>query len=194
MDYKNVNDYEIIYMIRENDDDARNLIFNKYLPIVKSIANKYYVFFKQNGADYDDFVQEGLIALNKAMNTYDENCGSLFYTYASLCITRQIITYCRNLCSKKHYILNNSIRDEDIFLYVNNGDSVDDYLCELYKEEEFIEIKNLFPLKYSSVFELRYNGFCYKEISELLNISVSTVDSRLSKIRYTLHNMRKNVV
>ena len=42
MDYKKFNDYEILYMIKENDEYSRNLIFNKYLPIVKNIASKYY--------------------------------------------------------------------------------------------------------------------------------------------------------
>ena len=37
MNYKN--DYEIIYMIRENDDIARNIMFDKYMPIVKNIAS-----------------------------------------------------------------------------------------------------------------------------------------------------------
>ena len=38
----------------------------------------------------------------------------------------------------------------------------------------------------SCIFELRYNGFSYKEISELLDIPVSTIDGRLSKIRVKL--------
>ena len=40
MNYKNINDYEVLYMIRENSDDARDLIFQKYSPIIKKIANK----------------------------------------------------------------------------------------------------------------------------------------------------------
>ena len=32
MKYKNVNDYEVIYMIRENDEDSEKLMYEKYSP------------------------------------------------------------------------------------------------------------------------------------------------------------------
>ena len=60
--------------------------------------------------------------------------------------------------------------------------------------KEFTRCKNYFDIDKSSVFELRYNGFTYKEISKLLDISISTVDGRLSKIRQTLHRLWKNLI
>lgn len=192
MDYKN--DYEIIYMIKENDDNARDLMFEKYMPIVKNIASNYYLNYLNKGADYEDFLQEGMLALNKAINSYDENGGSLFYTYASLCIKRHLITYCRNLCCQKHYNLNNSIRDDFSFLYNDFKCYVDDYIDEKIGQSEFIKIKNIFSIELSSVLELRYNGFCYWEISQLLDIPISVVDSRLSKIRKYLQRNREKIV
>ena len=57
MDYKNINDYELIYMIRENDSD-KNIVFNKYKPLVESIAKECYK--KTNKSiDLDDLIQEG---------------------------------------------------------------------------------------------------------------------------------------
>ena len=40
MDYKNINDYEQLYLIRENDDEAKDTVFHKYKPIIISIASK----------------------------------------------------------------------------------------------------------------------------------------------------------
>jgi len=190
MNYKN--DYEIIYMIKENDDVARNAMFDKYMPIVKNIASNFNLSYPNIGADYDDFLQEGMIALNKAINTYDENGGSLFYTYATLCINRHLITYCRNLNCKKHYSLNNSVSDDSTYLYGNFKNYVDDYIDDRINQNEFIKIKNMFSIDYSSVLELRYNGFCYWEIGQLLDISIGIVDSRLTKIRKTLQQKREN--
>ena len=189
MNYKN--DYEIIYMIKENDDVARNIMFNKYMPIVKSIASNFFSSYPNIGAEYDDFLQEGMIALNKSINSYDENGGSLFYTYATLCINRHLITYCRNLSCKKHYSLNNSVGEESIYLCSDFKNYVDDYIDDKINYCEFINIKNMFSIDFSSVLELRYNGFCYWEISKLLDISIGMVDSRLSKIRKTLQQKRE---
>ena len=45
--------------------------------------------------------QEGIIALNKAISTYSEENGVLFYTYASICIERHLITFCKRIDNKK---------------------------------------------------------------------------------------------
>ena len=41
MDYKQVNDYEVIYMIKENDEEARNLLIRKYKPIINKVSSDY---------------------------------------------------------------------------------------------------------------------------------------------------------
>ena len=45
MEYR-VNDNELIYMIRDGDDFAINRLFEKYKPLVTSVANSFYVFGK----------------------------------------------------------------------------------------------------------------------------------------------------
>ena len=60
--------------------------------------------------------------------------------------------------------------------------------------QEFTKYKNYFDIDKSCVLELRYNGYTYKEISKLLDISINTVDGRLSKIRQTLHRLGKNII
>lgn len=51
MDYKQVNDYEVIYMIKENDEEARNLLIRKYKPIINKISNKYISSVKPFGVN-----------------------------------------------------------------------------------------------------------------------------------------------
>ena len=130
--------------------------------------------------------------MSNAINSYNVNLNILFYTYACLCIERQINVFCRNMSSKKNEILNTCDYEEDINKYSNREINNPEYINIKQEDyEEFIKTKNHFDLKYSSVFELRYNGFTYKEIAILLNLSVSTVDGRLSKIRKTLHKLGK---
>lgn len=194
MDYKNVNDYEILYRIEENDDYAEEIIYNKYYPVIRGIAMKYLPFAKSKGLEYDDLIQEGYLGLNSAIKNYRDNQNSLFYTYARLCIERFINNYYRRVSTSKHEILNDSIFDENLIINAANSyefNNTDNISNNILDYENFIEYKNAFDLKYSSVFELRYNGFTYKEIADLLDISMSTVDGRLSKIRRVLHDVVK---
>ena len=108
MDYKKINDYEVVYLVKENDEEARKIIFNKYIPIVRKLASKYSMSAKWARVDFDDLVQEGLIALNDAIDKYDENSGALFYTFACICVERRTLTFCRKMSSNKHYYLNTS--------------------------------------------------------------------------------------
>lgn len=183
MEYKNVNDYEVMYMIRENDEEARNLMFQKYHPSIKKIAYKYYDFAKKCGSELEDLIQEGMIALNKAIDSYQESSGVLFYTYVTLCIERHLITYCRNISSYRHASLNNNVGDDILFNISDSKNGIEDFFSEKLEEEMFIYYKNLLNFKFSIVFELRYNGFSYKEIGNLLDLPISTIDGRLCKIR-----------
>ena len=193
MDYKKINDYEVVYMVRENDEEAREIIFNKYIPIVRRIASDHLALAKMARIEYEDLVQEGLIALNEAINKYNERSGVLFFTFLCVCVERRILTYCRKMNSSKHYLLNTSLDDEYIYS-VSDNDVFEAYFNEINLERKFVSFKNLFDIVESNIFELRYNGFSYKEISKLLDIPVSTIDGKLCKIRRILKETLNNTL
>lgn len=192
MNYKELNDYELVYRIRENmDEDAENLMIKKYEPIICSYAKKYIAFASGCGADLDDLIQVGRIAVAKAINSYNQDKTSIFYTYVTICIERAFYTYCRNLTYKKNYVLNYAVSDERIYNYAADEFNLCNYVLDVVNERSLLlSVRNNFDLMDSSIFELRYNGFSYKEISKLLDISFSMVDSRLCKIRKTLQRNR----
>lgn len=192
MDYKYVNDYELIYMIRENDEDTNDFLFSKYLSVIKKISSKYFLYAKDRGVEFDDLIQEGYIGLASAINSFKDNMDSTFYTFACLCIERQIRTFCKKTGSNKQEVLNQALsRDYDNLVQIYSPYNIS-FDKEIISMESFLFYKNLFSLKHSTVFELRYNGFSYQEISELLDIPINTVDSRLCKIRKILKQTQKN--
>lgn len=190
MDYKELNDYELVYRIRENsDEDAVELIIKKYEPIICNYAKKFIAFAERNGADLDDLIQEGRVAVAKAIKAYNQDKSSIFYTYVTICIERAFYTYCRNLTYKKNSILNSAINEESVYNYVADGFDLCNHVLNTVSEKDFLlTVKHNFNFLDSSIFELRYNGFSYKEISDLLDISLGVVDSRLCKIRRTLQS------
>ncbi len=198
MNYKNVNDYETLYLIGENDEDSMNQLFKKYRPVIISIAKKYYSKMNYHCGELEDFIQEGYIGLDRAIKSFGEYRNVLFYTFSVICIERQIKSYCRSFLSLKNEHINNAL-SMDLELEENfrlldsfREDSVsanpDLYIEETTVLNDLIRFKNSLSWKQGLIFELRYNGFKYKEISRLLDIPISTVDNCLHICRKKLSN------
>ena len=52
------------------------------------------------GLEYDDLYQEGCIALWRAAETFDDQRGSQFYSYAKTVIRNHLLDYCRKIQSQ----------------------------------------------------------------------------------------------
>lgn len=190
MIYKNYNDYEILYLVKENDESSLNLLFTKYNPLIYKVANKYYDNTKNNGAELADLLQEGRIGLLRAINSFNQNKDNLFYTYANVCIERAINNYVAKLRSNKQLVLSKAINVTDIVVISSDErNNPVEVLNDKLSYQKFIDCKNELIFSDSNIFELIYNGFTYKEISILLDMKRTTVDSRLCKIRKSLRKL-----
>ena len=194
MDYKKYNDYELIYMVRENDDAYLKVLYDKYYPMIRSIAYHYYQAYPNYGYELDDFIQEGFLSFQKALNQFNEEKDVLFYTFACVCIHRGFISFCRKISfSNKNIPFMNSVSIEEISIEDKKSD-----IDTIFSTYEFEKVCNqiLFELPddLGCLFELRYNGFNYREIGILLDIPRSTVDFRFRKIRkYINHFFDLNI-
>ena len=196
MDYKTLNDYELIYQVREHDEVAYGLLLEKYSHLVDMLAKMYIKNNKNLGLEYDDLYQEGMIGILKALDDYNSS-DTLFYTYASLCARREIDKTLLYYKRKKHMILNDAISINQK-VNIESDFSVEDTLASDYnleKEYESSERCNkILDFKYeldildSSILELKANGFSVNEISKLLDITYKAVDYRIRKIRKKLCN------
>ena len=205
MVYKNLNDYELVYQVRENDSIAYNTIFNKYSHLISILAKKYLKDNKNVGLEYDDLYQEGMIGISRAIDTY-ESCDTLFYTYALLCAKREMNKMIKAAKRNKHMILNEAISlnkpinsDEDIFLddLISSDYFVDDVYYDYFKYNYLIDLKYELPFEDSLVYELRINDFSPREIAILLDLSYKNIDYRLHKIRKKIKEFitkSKNVI
>lgn len=198
MNYKDTNDYEVMYLIGENTEDAVETIFQKYKPFIMITAYKYYKAMEGKGLELDDFIQEGYIGLDRAIKRYSLQKDCLFYTFATLCIERQMQTVIRNFLTKKQEILNNAVSLECVLPYTDMivGDVVDEKeeldplenILDIEQQNELIMFLHELPFIQAQVFELRYNGFSYEEIGILLELTKKSIDSHLVRIRRKLRN------
>lgn len=193
MDYRNFNDYELVYQVKENDEVAYNTLIKKYSHLVDMLAKMYLRKNKNIGIEYDDLYQEGMYGIIRALDDYDSE--TLFYTYATLCAKREMERIIKANRRKKQMILNESISfnsnisgDNDITLEEVLPSMYD--LEKTYNESEFCNIMNSYKYELefndSCIYELRMNSFTIKEISILLDMNYKNVDYRLHKIRKKL--------
>ena len=183
MNYKNYNDYELISMVRENDEFSYYSLFVKYKPIVKNISKEFYDRYSDYGYDYDDFIQEGYVGFQNALNKYDSSKGALFYTFVELCIRRRLLSFTKNITLPKRNISNKYFVSLDDLDVRDNSVSLND---ELDYEDTMNTIKDVLyslDLKYTAPFELKMNNFSLKEISILLEVSINSVSYRVNLVR-----------
>ena len=204
--YDDYNDNELIYLIYDFNEDANRILHEKYYKIIKIKVAKYRALAKRMGLDTCDLMQEGLLGLEEAINSYRDNKDMKFSSFANMCIERQILSVVNYHSRKKHTFLNDSCsidaEDEKGRTMLDYSLKTDtDQLMMMEKEEEKNSIYDLMTKDLSKLekegFELKLNGLDYREIARLLNKSYKSIDSALQRIRVKLkkilNEMEKNI-
>ncbi len=190
--YDNFSDEELIAQIRKGDLKAQNYLLEKYRNLVNMKSNRFFLV----GAETDDMVQEGMIGLFKAIQSFDLEKNNSFKTFANLCIERQLITAIKTSNRQKHMPLNSSFslntsaydeNDDTSVMEVLDTKFVEDPLDTITKKEylEFIENKidkNL-SLFEKQVLNRYIQGETYIDIASKLNSPVKSIDNAIQRIR-----------
>ena len=86
------NDYELVLLAQEGNEDASNLIYQKYKPIVVKKSKNAIIYATHHGIEISDIMQEGYIGLEEAIKSFlPGDNKATFYTFANLCIDRKIV-------------------------------------------------------------------------------------------------------
>ena len=183
--YRDLNDYEMLYMIGENSDDVYKLLYCKYKPLIYKISKKYVLVFKKFGYELDDILQIGYLSLYRASCLYDDS-NALFYTYFKTVFHHAIINEIRSNSTMKKEVLNNALSydapiDNTDISYIDLFGDIQEDNSVYY--EFFISFKNTLPFLESCVFEMFMNGFNIKEICLLLDQKKSIIQEAFIRIR-----------
>ena len=175
-------DYELVYMIRE-DEEMLSYMLKKYEPLFRKLA---YSFVKSNprkGLDVEDLVQQCRITTCYAIDRYNESNDILFYSYLLVCLKRGILNFSRKYLSKPDsYSYMEFENYENSSEFIDNFDTFEVVGDDLF-QSEIIDFKHSLKDLDAAIFELRYNGFSYKEIATLLDINLKKVGNSLLQIR-----------
>lgn len=191
MNYENFNDNELIFMVKEQDEDAQNILYDKYYYLIRKIINKYQKICYVLSIDIKDLLQESLITFYNAINNYNEDYNASFKTFLTLCIERRINNIIRYYNSSKQKSLSNYIsldRIEELNLTNKISDNKNDPLVIISDLDNISNIKKILSKQELNVFILLLKGLSYKEIGLKLNLTYKAVDSTVSRIRKKLKN------
>lgn len=196
--YKSYSDEELILMQREGEEQITDYIMDKYKNLVRSKAKSMYIL----GADREDLIQEGMIGLFKAVRDYDSGRDASFFTFADLCVSRQMYTAVQAAGRQKHAPLNTYIS-----LYANSPDHIEKgeerelihsliSQSERSPEEVIIDKENVELLEKTidkelsdfekQVLDLYLTGMKYGQIAKVLGKDEKSTDNALQRIKSKL--------
>ena len=200
-DFKKINDYEILFLVNEKNENAEEILINKYKNLINKYIEEYKTIALQNGLEECDLYQEGLLGLTNAIKTFDQSKEASFFTYANICIKTKIQTAIRNSSSKKNIALNQSvsldnlINSETANYYDIICDSKNDISERLLKQEEQQQLFNkveecLTPFE-KQVLKLKTNSYSNDEIATILQKDKRSIENAINRIRNKYRNIKK---
>jgi len=193
--YKEYNDYELISLAQEQNEDAINIIYQKYMPLIHKKCHKYISFIK--GLELSDLIQECYIILDYTIKSFNQDNSSTFYTFLNICLDRYLVSEYKKSKNNKNKVLNESISldstEEDEFSLLNLITDNNTPELELTINEEFNNlykkiISNLTDLE-ECVFILKIQNFSYKEISSILDKDIKSIDNTMQRIKNKINKI-----
>ena len=198
--YEDMTDEELIDQLREGDRQVMDYICDKYKNLVRSKAKSMYIL----GGDSEDLIQEGMIGLFKAVRDYDCGRDASFYTFADLCISRQMYTAVQAAKRLKHSPLNTYVS-----LYEKTGDGADSEernllealaaRTEMSPEELFLDKERMRDLEKSieselstfekQVLDLYLTGMSYTQIAKVLGRDEKSTDNALQRLKSKIRKL-----
>ena len=101
MKYKDYNDHELIMMMRESSEEAKDILFDKYKYIIDIELKKYSNIANILGYDYNDLFQDALVGFSDAIVNYRDDKEASLPSFITLCVDRRLQYAIRSINNKK---------------------------------------------------------------------------------------------
>lgn len=186
--YETMTDEQLIRRLRDGETAITDFIMDKYKYLVRKKAKAMYLL----GGENDDLIQEGMIGLLKAIRDYNFEQEASFYSFAELCISRQMYTAIKSSQRQKHMPLNSYIslyeQGEEPPLIDSIQAEKENNPEELFLDKEYLQgisvkLKSRLSVLESKVLYLHLLGTDYQTIAKLLDKSPKSIDNALQRIK-----------
>lgn len=193
------NDIELTQMVCENNEDAKDFLYEKYHYIIDIIISKYKKTIYALGMDINEVRQEAMLGFTDALIKYTDSKQTSLPTFISLVVERKIQNAVRKAETQKNKIHNEAYSLEYDYETFNRpleeiiGDSTKDPLRKLESEENYKELtkkinESLSPFE-KEVYDLIINDFNYIDIAKILNKEPKQIDNTIQRIRNKIKDL-----
>ncbi len=194
MKYDELNDSELINMVYEESEDAKEYLLQKYKYIIDIAIKKYSRIAKVLGYDHNDLIQDALLGFSDALNSYRDDRDTALSSFITLCVNRRLHTSILKVGRKKNKLLSSSLSLEHVYeqyatplkdLISDNqeNDPLENILKEENLKELINDIENSLSKTEYEVYSLMLNGLKYNEIATLLDKNAKQVDNTIQRIK-----------
>ena len=181
--YAPMSNEELVALATAGDRLAEEHLIRRFEGLVYERTRPYFL----PGAEKDDLLQEGMLGFCEAIYAYDaEKCDS-FSAFASICITREVLSAVKKYNRQKHLMLNSSIS-----LDAPVDDTEDASLMGLIEDEaapdmeEHIIAKEEIRNWERTILRYYMEGKHYQDIADAMNKTVKSVNNTMQRIRKKL--------
>lgn len=184
------NERALLEGARSGNEEALNRIIQHYEPEVRMIACKYFL----PRSDYEDLIQEGRIAIYRAVLSYNPNLDTPFLHFLRMVIKRKLIDSLRKYTRQKHvnlndaYSLNNLISDSKEASFISLLPNTEDPAATVIANDEARSIIHCINKELSHLERLVFEnyflqGYKQREVSELLGLTPKSLDNAIQRIK-----------
>ncbi len=191
-----LSDEEIALLAQNGNEEAENYLLIKYQKMVSIWTRSYFL----QGAEPDDVIQEGMIGLYKAIRDFTVGTSS-FWSFAKLCIVRNVISAIKGTNRQKHQPLNsytslhrpiNDFEGDRTLIETLTNHRVDDPEVVIMNREELrvtsTTIQSILSQFEFDVFRLYITGYTYREIADELDTHTKSIDNALCRVKMKIEN------
>ena len=83
-------DEELVNLVCENSEEARDMLYEKYSYIIDIICNKYKQSAYYLSADLQELRQEAMLGFSDALVSFNQDENASLHTFITLCVERRV--------------------------------------------------------------------------------------------------------
>lgn len=187
------NDIELVHLVSEQDEIAKDALYEKYNYIIDIIMAKYKKVFYVLNMDASEVRQDAMLAFSDALVRYSNEKDTSLATFISLVIERKIQNCVRSADTIKNKKYNERYSLDYEYEAFNKplseiiGDADADPLVKISSKETYNELTSkiksvLSPFEYE-VYKLLVSGFTYIDIAKILEKEPKQIDNTIQRLR-----------
>lgn len=186
-------DNELINMVCENNEEASDMLYNKYNYIVTAALKKVLPKARRLGIEYEELKQEALVGFSDALVSFNQDKDASLRTFITLCVERRLNNYIKKMetfkekVNKETISLDQEIDEDKHSLYEIYGGNEKNPESTMIENEEIDAIFKTISKRLSNqekeVLKLLIDGYKSEDIATKLNIPIKSVYNYVSRLR-----------